>query len=273
MIFNPNSRFKDVMMIKADSTIEMIKFFGRYTPNYIVHLTDKNKITNFDAKLIFDFQTTRTNTDDFIGLDAIELIRKNKKYSYDFANTLSSIIKSNGTGLCAINTTLQDRDILDIPSIHILFIMIESEIIAGNNVKIIKIFNYIEIAKFLSNFSRKAMFCPLVSLTRLFQHTIKEKSLFFAFESLKEFGTFISSEIAAKYNQQQLADIVFPFHQTRSKGLNQRFVNEFLRSTGYIEYDKNRKIKDLSFETLERIKGRHLIPFNSLEKNCIIQLS
>ncbi len=112
--------------------------------------------------------------------------------------------------------------------------MVELKIIGGNEFKEIKIFNYIEIAKFLSNLFSENMFEPLINLTKIFRNSIAKKSLYFAFESLKSFGTFISSEAATKTNQQQLADIVFPFHRAKSEELTQRFVNEFLRSTGYI---------------------------------------
>lgn len=261
-------------MISQSTTNDMIKFFIRsFKPNYIIHITNKNKITNFDERIIRDFPTVKRDSEDFIGLDIIELVTQNRKYSYDFAKTLSSIINDCGTGLCAINASFKDGGFLDIPSIYILFIMVEITTIGGNQFKEIKVFNYIEIAKFLSHLFSENMFVPLISLTKMFRHMIREKSLFFAFESLKPFGTFISSEAATKINQQQLADIVFPFHRAKSGELTQRFVNEFLRSTGYIEYDKNRKIKQLSLDSLKRITCKNLIPFNSLDANCIIRLT
>lgn len=260
-------------MIQPASVAEMLKFFRLLNPTYTIHLTNKNKITNFDANLVSDFQPNIIDIEALIGQDIIKLAATHKKYSEKFAETLANIIKTNGTGLCAINASFKDCITLKVPSIYILFIMIEPKIVAGNKVKELKIFNYIEVAKFLSTLSRKSILCPFMHLTKSFQDSIQEKSLFFAFESLKAFGTFLSCDEATKINQQNLADILFPYHKTRNKEINQRFVNQFLRAEGYVEYDKNRKIKNVSLEVLERIKDKHLIPFNSLKSNFIIQLS
>ncbi|MCX8515049.1 MAG: hypothetical protein ORN24_05715 [Burkholderiales bacterium] len=262
------------MMISQSTTHEMIKFFIKsFKPNYVIHLTSRNKITNFDSRLIRDFQTDIKDPEDFIGLDIVEMVANDRKHSPEYAETLSSILSNDGTGLCAINASFKEGAFLDIPSIYILFILVETTTLGGNQIKEIKIYNYIEIAQFLSRIFNENMFRPLITLSKVFKSNIREKSLFFAFESLKYFGTFISSEMAKKTNQQQLADIVFPFHRAKSDELTPRFVNEFLRSTGYIEYDKNRKIKELSLDTLQRITSRPLIPFNSLDRNCIIRIT
>lgn len=253
---------------------EMIKFIIKsFKPNYTIHLTNKNRITNFDERIIHDFQTSKKDPDEFVGFDIIELFAKSKKYRFEFAQTLSGILNNNGTGLCAINASIKDGSFLNIPSIYVLFIIVETTRLGGNQVKEIKIFNYVEIGKYLSRIFNESMFRPSINLNKLFESNLRDKSLFFAFESLKYFGTFISSETASKTNQHQLANLVFPFHRAKSKGLTQRFVNEFLRSTGYIEYDKNRKIKELSLETLQRIISKPLIPFNSLKRNSIIRLT
>lgn len=253
---------------------ETIDFLNRsFTPNYIVHLTHKNKIVTFDEHLIPDFQMAIKNSDDFIGLDFIQLLARDKRNTVEFIRILSSIIKDYGTGICAMNTSFNDGT-LGIPAIYLIWIVVEAKIIGGHKVKEIKIFNYIEMARKVSKVFGKHMLCPVVSLTKLFQHSVQEKSIYFAFESLKSFGTFASSdELATKTNQQQLADIMYPFHKTKTPQLTQRFVSEFLRPTGYIEYDKNRQINDLTLETLNRVTCRHLIPFNSLDLNFIIQLS
>ena len=251
----------------------MKTFIKSFNPNYVIHLTSKNKIANFDPRLIQDFQTDLKDQEEFVGLDIIEMAANARKHSPEFAQTFASIVNSSGTGLCAINASFKDGAFLDIPSIYILFILVETTTLGGNQVKEIKFYNYIEIAKFLSRTFSENMFLPLINLSKIFKSDLRDKSLFFAFESLKYFGTFISSEMATKTNQQQLADIVFPFHRAKSDELTPRFVNEFLRSTGYIEYDKNRKIKELSLEALQRITSRPLIPFNSLDRNCIIRLT
>ena len=255
-------------------TNEVIKFLIRsFKPNYIIHLTTKNKIINFDEQLIQDFNMCITDSDDFVGINIIELLSQDKKYSPEFAKTLGTLIHDCSTGLCAINTSFKDGIVSEIPGIYILLVTVELKIVGGNKVKEIKIFNYIEIARFLSSLFSNSMSTPFLTLSKMFKDYVRKKSLFFAFESLKCFGTFISSETAKKTNQYQLADVVFPFHKGKTTELTTRFVNEFLRSTGYIEYDKSRKIKELSLEALKRITNKHLIPFNSLDRNCIIRLT
>ncbi len=261
-------------LVNTNSTnMEMIKFFIRsFKPNYIIHVTPKNKIMTFDERLIHDFQTNITDSEDFVGLDIIELATKHRRYSREFAQVLSGLLNDCGTGLCAVNASFKDGGYLKIPVIYILLIMVEAKIVGSNQIKEIKIFNYIEMAKFLSNTFNENMFKPLIKLTDIFKHSMVDKSLYCAFESLKPFATFISSETATKINQQQLATVIFPFHRAKSDEVTPRFVNEFLRSTGYIEYDKNRKIKELSLDIINRVTNKPLIPFNSLYRNCIIRL-
>ena len=201
------------------TTNEVIKFFVRsFKPNYIIQLTQKNKIINFDEQLIQDFNMCMTDSEDFVGLNIIELLSKDKSYTQNFAKTLAKLIDECGTGLCALNASFKDGTLCGIPAIYILLVMVEIKIIGGNKVKEIKLFNYIEIARFLSNLFSGSMSLPLLTLSKIFKDYVREKSLFFAFESLKCFATFISSETAVKTNQYELADIVFPFHSSRTVG-------------------------------------------------------
>lgn len=263
-------------MLTSSVNNDMLNFFIKsFKPNYTIQLTHKNRIISFDKQLINDFQIKDHDTEKFVGLNAIDILTNNKHFSPEFSETVASIImKSSGSGLCAINTSFQMDNSLTIPAIYILLIIVESKTNAGNEIKEVKIFNYIEMSRFLSNIFSESMFCPMVCLTKLFKHSVREKSIFFAFESLKSFGTFISNKTAARINQHQIANIIFPFHNAKGADeLTKRFVREFLRTTGYIEYDKNRKIKELTLDVLERVTTKHLIPFNSIETNCIIQLA
>ncbi len=75
-------------MIPQNTTQEngqMVKFFIKsFTPNYVIHLTNKNKITNFDERLIQDFPTLIWEAEEYIDLDAVKLILKNRSYSSEF---------------------------------------------------------------------------------------------------------------------------------------------------------------------------------------------
>ena len=260
-------------MIRSKNTNEMFRFLIKsFEPSYVIHLTQKNKITNFDKKLIADFNIKVTDYEDLLGMNISDFVNGNG-FDTSFADTLTDIINNRGTGLCAINTSLKYNTI-KIPAIYILFAMLEEKTVAGNVVKELQIYNYVEVAKFLSKVLHGNMFEPFTQLTKSFQNDIQEKSLFFAFESLKYFATFISSENATKTNKQQLADVVYPFHRHKTTEINPRFIDEFLRSTdGYVEYDKNRQIKKSSVDTLEYLADKNFVPFNSLDKNRIIKLS
>lgn len=260
--------------MRANNIKNTVNFLIKsFEPNYIIHLTHTNKIVTFDEKLIHDFQIKIKDAEEFVGLDFIRLLSRDNRNTLEFRTILSNIIKDYGIGLCAINATFNDCSTSNIPAIYLVWIVVEPKIIGSNSVKEIKIFNYIELARVISNIFGKHMFAPLINLTKLFRHSVQEKSLYFAFESLKSFGTFISSDVTNYTNQQQLADIVHPFHKTKSPQISQRFVSEFLRNDGYVDYDKERQIKVLSLDTLNRVTCRHLIPFNSLDINYIIQLS
>lgn len=64
-------------MVIQSPTQEMVKFLSKsFKPNYIIHLTNKNKIATFDECLINDFQTVIKTSEEYVGLDAIELIIK-----------------------------------------------------------------------------------------------------------------------------------------------------------------------------------------------------
>lgn len=261
-------------MFTTSKNNEMVNFFLKsFKPSYLIQLTHKNRIISLDKQLINDFHIKEKDAEKFVGLNAIEILRNAKDFSPNFIKTISNIIKECDAGLCAVNNSFMADNFLTIPAIYILLIIVEPKIIANNEIKEVKVFNYIEVARFLSNIFSKNMLCPLECLTKLYKNSVREKSIFFAFESLKSFGTFISDNTAIKINQQQLADIVFPFHNAKKTNeLTQRFVNEFLRSNGYIEYDKNRKIKELSLDVLEALTAKHLIPFNSIDTNYIISL-
>lgn len=263
-------------MISPNSAHEMISFFAKsFKPSYVIHLTKTNIITNFDERLIHDFPTEIINSDEYIGRDVVELVINNEKYAPNFSKVLNEIVTKSGTGICAINTVIKDGPSLQIPSIYILFVIVETKICGGNQIKEIKLFNYIEIAKFLSHIFCENMLEPLNDLTKIYQNKVQEKSIFCAFESLKAVGTFISSAAATKINQQSIADILFPFHnQVKHNVITPRFINEFLRPIGgYVDYDKERMIQQLSYEVLSRVTSKNLIPFNSLDANYIIRLS
>lgn len=261
-------------MIRFDNTNDMFRKLinSLEAPSYAIHLSLNNKIISIDHDLVTDFHFRLSKYDDYTGLNILDLIKKEKTFENNFAPILADIIANCGTGLCAINTSFKHNTIL-IPAIHVLYIAVDEGLLSHNKIKELKIYNYIEISNFLSQSLQNKMFKPYMDLTKKFQSSIRRKSLYFAVESLRSLATFVSTEAAAKTNQQQLADLVFPFHRTRKKEVTQRFINEFLRDGGYTEYDKNRQISELGLDIAEYAINKSIIPFNRINKNFIIRLS
>lgn len=262
-------------MTKLDDTQEMFKLLLKsFEPSYIIKLSEKNKVTNFDKKLILDFfKGMITDPEDLIGLNIVKLIRSNRNFRSNFAATFADIINNQGIGLCAINA-LFNHDTMQIPAIYMLYLTVEEKIEAENIIKEIKIYNFIYITRSLSKALHTNMFAPFVQLAQELQRNVKDKSIFFAFETLKYCASFISGETANRSNQQQIADAIFPFHRIKHKDeLSARFVYEVLRPGGYIERDRERQIRELSLHGLNQIASKDLIPFNSLYKNWILRLS
>lgn len=259
-------------MIRSNDTNDMFRtLIKSFEPDYVIHLTSKNKITNFDKRLIKDFQTKFTDFEDYLGVNIIDLVKDYRKYEFGFDKTLIDILNNCGTGVCAINSSFKHGR-LKIPALYLLYLVVEERVLGGNTIKELQIYNYIEMSKFLSNTLYKNMFEPFMNLSNTFQRKVKEKSIFFAFAALKHFASFTSSEKVTKANQQQLANVMYPFHKNR-KEATQRFKSEFVRPKGFIAIDKESKINELSLDVLEEFAKKNLVPFNTIDANQIIRLS
>ena len=265
---------KVVFMKIENINKETLKFFSKaFDPTYQIHTTLSNKIIDFDTNLIKDFQFARDENNEYFGLDVISILNNDKNYQYEFIKTFSTIINEYGCGLCAINSTISVNHLLKIPAIYLILIMVEKKIIGCSEVKIIKLYNFLEITKFISGIFCENLTSQILNLTTQFKDSVQNKSIYFAYESLKSLSTFIPSKTSEKINQQNLANLIFNFHKSKNGQNNKSFIYHLFKSDGYINIDKNIKIQQVSMASSETITQKNCIPFNSLERNHIIQLN
>ena len=186
---------------------ETLKFFSKaFDPTYQIHTTLNNKIIDFDINLVKDFQVSKTNNGEYFGLDVISILNNDKNYQYEFIKTFSTIINEYGCGICAINSTISVNHLLKIPAIYLILIMVEKKIIGSSEVKIIKLYNFLEITKFISGIFCENLTSQILNLTAQFKDSVQNKSIYFAYESLKSLSTFIPSKTSEKINQKNLAN-------------------------------------------------------------------
>lgn len=250
-----------------------VAFLSRaFEPNYQIHTTLNNKIIDFDNNLVKDFKGCN-ETGEFFGIDVVSILNNNKNYQYEFIKIFTQILNEYGCGLWAINSSISEKSLLNIPAIYIILIMVEKKLIGNTEVKIIKLYNFLEISKLISGIFCENLFNSVLDLTGQLKDNVQNKSIYFAYESLKFFSTFVPSKTSEKINQHNLAEMIFNFHKSRSGQANNKFVYDVFRSNGYIETDKSQKIKQLSMSASELISKKNCIPFNSLERNHIIKLN
>ncbi len=253
---------------------ETLKFFSKaFDPTYQIHTTLNNKIIDFDINLVKDFQVSKTNNGEYFGLDVISILNNDKNYQYEFIKTFSTIINEYGCGLCAINSTISVNHLLKIPAIYLILIMVEKKIIGCSEVKIIKLYNFLEITKFISSIFCDNLTNQILNLTTQLKDSVQTKSIYFAYESLKSLSTFIPSKTSEKINQKTLANLIFNFHKARNGQNNDKFKYDAFRARGHINADKNSMIQQVSMASSEIITQENCIPFNSLERNHVIKFN
>ncbi len=253
---------------------ETLKFFSKaFDPTYQIHTTLNNKIIDFDINLVKDFQVSKTNNGEYFGLDVISILNNDKNYQYEFIKTFSTIINEYGCGLCAINSTISVNHLLKIPAIYLILIMVEKKIIGCSEVKIIKLYNFLEITKFISSIFCDNLTNQILNLTTQLKDSVQTKSIYFAYESLKSLSTFIPSKTSEKINQKTLANLIFNFHKARNGQNNDKFKYDAFRARGHINADKNSMIQQVSMASSEIITQKNCIPFNSLERNHVIKFN
>jgi len=265
---------KVVLMKIENINKETLKFFSKaFDPTYQIHTTLSNKIIDFDINLIKDFQFARDENNEYFGLDVISILNNDKNYQYEFIKTFSTIINEYGCGLCAINSTISVNHLLRIPAIYLILIMVEKKIIGSSEVKIIKLYNFLEITKFISSIFCDNLTNQILNLTTQLKDSVQTKSIYFAYESLKSLSTFIPSKTSEKINQKTLANLIFNFHKARNGQNNDKFKYDAFRARGHINADKNSMIQQVSMASSEIITQKNCIPFNSLERNHVIKFN
>lgn len=253
-------------------SLDKLRFISKsFQAQYTIKIDRSNKIIDFIASVNPDIKFQH-DINEYVNFDIFKIVSESKDYHSDFIQTLDNIINYTGAGLCAINSFISTDKYLNLPSIYFILIIVEKDL--DNNFKTIKIYNYLEITNYISELFCENLTGHFFNLSSKLKDNVITKSIYFAYESLKSLKTFIPTKNAEKINQHDFAEMIFNFHKSRKINRNSVTPQNFFYTTQrHVSMDKEQKIQNLSLDSLNSLGGKNCIPFNSLDKNYIIQLS
>lgn len=243
-----------------------------FDPSYQITVDQGNRIIELTNSSVIEeifAPGKQINKEDLFDHNLYDLLSENPKNKAKFLNMLKIAIDFEDSVLLAMSSNSYISKRLAIPCIYLLLLV--SSVDKFTKLRVIKIYNLIKLSRQLHELFISAMIPSASTLTNSIRGQLKQKSVYFAFESLKYFAGFIPKHQITTTNSHYLSELVYSFHSSkRLDKPNKLYHQRLLKECGYVETDKNRYYRELSQDTIQEIMSRPIIPFNQLSENLII---
>lgn len=254
-------------MCKATRVID---FFALMPADYEFVLNSNQEIMSVTDSILDNFNTRLHSAKDLLGINFAKII-KHLKFEIETLEKVEIFLnKKSSFGVVILNGILPDCPGLHYPALMIFFV--KSEKLEDGTQKI-KLFNYIKLTRTISNIFGKDLNI-LSGLTEQLSSSLQEKSLYFAFNSLKHISAIVPFVEAE--NCQAIRYPLLPFHKvTKNKNKSANEINyeiyrkEFKR---YIAHDEYHQMAKIGIYSQLFTKEYNCIPMSRLKNNIFISI-
>ncbi len=200
-----------------------------------------------------------------------DLLQQDVHNSFEFISSFKLNVHLLNTSFIAINSDISIASRLAVPCIYLYMVMPS---LNSDGSKEIKFFNLIDIVKKFQSLFIGSFISSTINLTQKLRNNFKQRSIYFAYESLKPLASFIPVEQvnSSSNNGVFLAEILKSFHATSLQRDDKLYRNKLFKHDGYIDKNKHKFSMQISQQLQEKLKELPVIPFNELRHNMIVGL-
>lgn len=254
---------------------DQIEFIVRsFDPTHQIILDKHDCIVQISDSLIvklLSLSMKQVETTELFEHTFYELLQQDLNNTFDFISSFRLNVHLLNAAFIAVNSDISISSRLAIPCIYLYMVMPS---LNNNGEIVIKFYNLIEIIKKFQTLFVGSFISSTINLTNKLRNNFKQKSIYFAYESLKPLASFIPVEHinSSSNNGIFLADILKSFHATNFQRDDKLYRMKLFKHDGYIERNKNKFSMQISQQLQEKIKELPVIPFNALNHNMIVGL-